>query len=1686
MKNDDYHTGPFKFLDSYQKEDSDIFFGRDKEINDLFNALCGVKHLLVYGPSGAGKTSLIECGLRNQFSDADWFALTIRRGADLNASVFKTINQSLEHPFPLDRSFKPVDTDLSFGKAIDALFNEVFQPVYLLFDQFEELLLLGDKEEKEEFFRRLNKLVLYKVPCRVILIMREEFIGHLSEFEHLCPSLFEHRFRLEKINRQKVEDLVVQILEAPKYKNDFKVTKSGELASLILSKLPDEKKEIELTHLQVYLTQLWNRAKEKSNLKKIPVLSKDLVYPKDSLEGVLDKFLKTQLELLERKFEKAAPIELLSAMISERHTKLQLTENDLEHDLSSKGIKISGGVQALLDDLETSRIVRRLKSNDRTHFEISHDILAQVVGQNLTEDIQLRNRAADIYGVYEERAGYLSQEDIDFLRPYNRYLAYSATLEQKIIDSKRQIKENEEQELAQIQSRADREKALRLISDRHLKVTRILAGVSLVIAVIAFVFFQKAEEQTLIAKDAAHKANKASSELEYLNDTLSKQNLQLSIEKDKTQKALISAKKSQREAEEAERKAQHEAIISKSLSILSGVTTLIDEGKKTEALRLAQAAYDTALKAGRKPPLAVQQAFSEAFNLDKPIQKLKIQQSNEATSIALSADSRYILSGSSNRAILWDLNGNPTTFFIGHKYNVSAVAFSPDNQHILTGGDDKTIMLWDLKGNPIRKFFGHKYAITSFSFTADGKYFLSGSKDNTAILWSTKGDIIHKFENQDALIHVDVSSDGGTVVLGSDREVLLWKLGDKIPLKLEKLSSKIQYLKITPHNNIIAADEDLNVFKWSLDGNVIETTTSKYESDFKFVTFSPSETYLAIGGEGGLVTIWNLETNNKDLLVGHYSEISDIRFGKNDKELITGSKDGSIILWDLEGDISDKILKGHYRKVTSVAYSPNGDYILTGSRDKSAILWNSNGEIIRKLNSVHRSTINSVAFSPDSKYIITGGDDELAVLWDLSGKPILKLDKLHSAGIQSVAFSKDGKYILTGSLDKSAIMWDLKGHPIKIFKGEHKHGVQCVAFTPDGKAVLTGGIDGRVILWDIKTGGKLRDYGNENTAIFSIAVSSDGKYVLTAGRNRVPVLYSFGGKIIKRFREHESYIGTVAFSPLNDYIITAAGNKIKLLDFNDNIIGEVEIHNSSIVESAQVAPNGTSLLVGTGENAIIKITPNSVGALAWLQSDSCLLRELTIDELVKYNLQTSLERIDKDSRVSKLLESSSYYLQQGKFESAKAMQERVHALSPTTITSISLFDIYYFLDQDIDYENFTNVLTNNESRLYARYFKVKGDLEKAPDKAENFFHKSKRLFENSLQSFDSTLAPFLFTVILKNLNQEEKFQEVVRELPKEQLIFFVNNYLDNIVRYEKDSARWVEIDYYSKWVRMALDELWRSKENNDIKDNPHHLLAGVSNTYIKLSKIDETIDRLKKSIFYLEMVLKSNKNYYDYAQDRSGISWLNSQYDLLVDELVKYDRFNEAEACRRQFLKFVERVHNSFPNNKEYYVQYILANDDLAETIYDSDSTNTDSEVWARCGKIRVANTEIIEEFLKKFPDYDDSIHNMFSLFGNVAYTMLYNKKFYEAEKMAKRGIELTGGIGWANTSLIRAYLLTDRYNEAVNHYNNIKEVLPGESNETFAQGLLRQLSSMERAGVFEKNHKDVVKFREFLNQSVQ
>ena len=121
------------------------------------------------------------------------------------------------------------------------------------------------------------------------------------------------------------------------------------------------------------------------------------------------------------------------------------------------------------------------------------------------------------------------------------------------------------------------------------------------------------------------------------------------------------------------------------------------------------------------------------------------------TAVALSADGRFALAGCGQAVIqrdngrfvqsgvihLWDLaTARRLRTFEGHSGAVTSVCLSFDGRYLLSGSTDATVKLWEIaSGQCLRTFAGHGDAVTSVSLSADGRFALSGSADRTLRVW---------------------------------------------------------------------------------------------------------------------------------------------------------------------------------------------------------------------------------------------------------------------------------------------------------------------------------------------------------------------------------------------------------------------------------------------------------------------------------------------------------------------------------------------------------------------------------------------------------------------------------------------------------------------------------------------------------------------------------------------------------------------------------------------------------------------------------------------------------------------------------------------------------------------------------------------------------------------------------------
>jgi len=306
----DQIKSPFKFLDAYQHDDRHIFFGREQETDEL------------------GKTSLINCGLSNEFEASDWFPIFIRR----RDNILTAWKEKLQ-----EKSLKKLKEAASLIELIRSLYLDYFKPIYLIFDQFEELFILGDKEEQESFFQELDELLNAGVQCKVIISMREEYIAHLSDYEYIIPNLFDNRIRLEKMGSRNLKEVIIKTVSA----YEIQIDDPEEVTDMIIKKLRDKNNQIDLATLQVYLDRLYRMdVKRRGSSKRTIKFDKALIEETGDLENVMGHFLEEQLRTIEQELEKEQkitekdiPLNILFALVTDNGTKQAVELENIKQQL---------------------------------------------------------------------------------------------------------------------------------------------------------------------------------------------------------------------------------------------------------------------------------------------------------------------------------------------------------------------------------------------------------------------------------------------------------------------------------------------------------------------------------------------------------------------------------------------------------------------------------------------------------------------------------------------------------------------------------------------------------------------------------------------------------------------------------------------------------------------------------------------------------------------------------------------------------------------------------------------------------------------------------------------------------------------------------------------------------------------------------------------------------------------------------------------------------------------------------------------------------------------------------------------------------------------------------------------------------------------------------------------------------
>lgn len=377
-------------------------------------------------------------------------------------------------------------------------------------------------------------------------------------------------------------------------------------------------------------------------------------------------------------------------------------------------------------------------------------------------------------------------------------------------------------------------------------------------------------------------------------------------------------------------------------------------------------------------------------------------------SVNFSPDGKYLLSGGKDATIrLWDVaSGKEIKQLIGHSSSVMTALFSPDGKNIISSSKDETIRLWSTaSGKEIRKFGRNCRAFYSVAFAPSGDHIISVSSDNYLRLWDVKsGEQIKSFQGSTNKVFTAMFSPDGKYTVSSAANNTLVLLDALSGKKIKTFSGHTDFISsavFTPNGkNIVSGSNDKTIRIWDISSGKELQKFTVQNTGVKNVSVSPDGQYIvSCGFDNGEsrthMKLWSISTGKEILEYMGYSAEGSASFSPDNKfVLASGGRVGmSAGVWLIKREVYDRSFHGHTSSVNFAQFSPDGKQVVTGSSDRTVRLWDFASQKELSILRGHTADVTSVAFSPDGKQIISGSMDNTLRLWDIaSGKELRQFE----------------------------------------------------------------------------------------------------------------------------------------------------------------------------------------------------------------------------------------------------------------------------------------------------------------------------------------------------------------------------------------------------------------------------------------------------------------------------------------------------------------------------------------------------------------------------------------------------------------------------------------------------------------------------------------------------------------------
>ncbi|HVG41179.1 MAG TPA: hypothetical protein VM888_06160, partial [Chitinophagaceae bacterium] len=378
---------------------SELFFGRETETQKLLHFILAENLVVVFSYSGYGKTSLLKASVFKKLREKNFYPALIRfnKKEYIPQELIKTELLAIDE----QETFEVIQTnnnaplkDFFKGLEIWSSDDKLLTPV-IVFDQFEELFTLQHNQQYlHSFFEDLASLLKeskdLETPVKMVISIREDFLGHLEKMATNIPSVFNNRFRLEALQKESAQKAITEpakkVLSSIDFASPpfiFSDSSQTELLNFLSLKMAEGQwkpsDNIEPIQLQIICSELENkviRGEIKRDATNVVVIEPADFGGREGLQNIIAHFYDQQIAVVKKQL-RLTPEEVSSL---KEVIETGLIAGIRRVPLAYESLVERPGVnKKAIDFLIQSKLLKLESHHGNNLVEISHDTLVDPI-----------------------------------------------------------------------------------------------------------------------------------------------------------------------------------------------------------------------------------------------------------------------------------------------------------------------------------------------------------------------------------------------------------------------------------------------------------------------------------------------------------------------------------------------------------------------------------------------------------------------------------------------------------------------------------------------------------------------------------------------------------------------------------------------------------------------------------------------------------------------------------------------------------------------------------------------------------------------------------------------------------------------------------------------------------------------------------------------------------------------------------------------------------------------------------------------------------------------------------------------------------------------------------------------------------------------------------------------------------